>query len=54
MKLVSILRHSHIAHDYRFGSSSGVIYVVHTYRSPKVSPEMAGVVLNAEGNILWV
>ena len=50
IKLVSILRSSMLAGNYRYGSSIGTIYIANTYRYPEVTPEMAGVVLSAELN----
>jgi hypothetical protein len=54
MKLVSIMRSSILADQYRYGSSIGTIYIKNTYRNPTVTPEMAGVVLSAELNPTWV
>lgn len=48
--LVSILRSSMLADQFRYGSSIGTLYVKNTYRHPTVTPEMAGVVLSAELN----
>jgi hypothetical protein len=50
IKLVSIMRSSILADQFRYGSSSGIIYIKNTYRHPIVTPEMAGVVLSAESN----
>lgn len=47
-KLVSILRSSVLADNYRFGTSVGTIYLRGTYRRPQVTPEMAGVVYSIE------
>ena len=48
IRFVSIIRSSHLADNYRFGSSFGSLYVKNTYRYPTVTPEMVGVVLRAE------
>jgi len=50
IKLVSIIRSSIIADQYRYGSSIGTMYIKNTYRKPTVTTEMAGVVLIAESN----
>lgn len=50
MRLVSILRNSMLAGQYRFGTSVGTIYIAGTYNYPEVTPEMAGVVLSKELN----
>jgi hypothetical protein len=50
IKLVSIVRSSSIADQYRYGSSIGTMYIKNTYRKPTVTTEMAGVVLIAESN----
>lgn len=47
-KLASILRTTYLANFYSFGTSEGIIYVRGTYRYPKVTPEMAGIVLSIE------
>jgi hypothetical protein len=49
-KLVSILRSSIIADQYKYGSSIGTIYVKNTYRHPAVTSEMIGVVMGVEWN----
>ena len=54
MKLVSIMRSSILADQYRYGSSMGTIYIKNTYRHTAVTPEMAGVVMSAELNPTWV
>jgi hypothetical protein len=54
MKLVSIMRSSILADQYRYGSSMGTIYIKNTYRHTTVTPEMAGVVMSAELNPTWV
>ena len=54
IKLVSIMRSSILADQYRYGSSVGTIYIKNTYRHTTVTPEMAGVVLSAELNPTWV
>ena len=48
IRLVSILRSSFLADQYRFGTSLGKFYVKNTYRHPSITPEMVGVVLSAE------
>lgn len=50
IKLVSIIRSSILADQYRYGSSIGTMYIKNTYRKPTVTTEMAGVVLIAESN----
>lgn len=50
IKLVSIMRSSILADQYRYGSSLGTMYIKNTYRKPTVTTEMAGVVLIAESN----
>jgi hypothetical protein len=50
IKLVSIIRSSILADQYRYGSSVGTMYIKNTYRKPAVTTEMAGVVLIAESN----
>ena len=47
-RLVSIIRSSGLADQYRFGSSSGTMYIKNSYRYPDVTSEMIGVVLSAE------
>lgn len=47
-RLVSILRNSPIADNYRFGSSLGTIYIKGTNKYPFVDPAMIGVVLAAD------
>lgn len=53
-KLVSILRHSVIAHQFRYGSSIGTLYIKNTNTPPDATPEITGVVLSAELNPTWV
>lgn len=50
IKLVSIMRSSILADQYRYGSSVGTIYIKNSNDHPTVTPEMAGVVLSAELN----
>lgn len=47
VRLVSILRSSIIADQFRYGSSIGTLYIKNTYRYPTTSPEMIGVVMHA-------
>jgi len=49
-RFVSIIRSSSLADQYRFGSSLGNLYIKNTYRHPIITPEMIGVVLNAEAS----
>jgi hypothetical protein len=51
-RLVSILRSSVLADQYRFGSSVGTIYLRGTYKRPEATPEMAGVVFSVESKQL--
>lgn len=48
IRLVSIIRSSCIADNYRYGSASGTMYVKYTYRNPTTSPDMIGVVISVE------
>lgn len=48
--LVSIIRSSSIADEFRYGSSLGKFYIKNTHRHPTVTPEMIGVVLEAESS----
>ncbi len=46
--IVSSIRSSSLADNYRFGSSIGNLYIKNTYRHPIITAEMIGVVLSAE------
>ena len=48
MRLVSIVRSSIIADQYRYGSSIGNFYIKNTYHHPIITPDIIGIVLHAE------
>ena len=46
IRLVSLMRSSYMAGQFRYGSSIGVFYIKNSYRYPITSPEMVGVVMS--------
>lgn len=48
IRLVSIIRSSIMADEFRFGSSLGTFYIKNTYKKPFATPEMIGVVIHGE------
>ena len=47
-RLVSIVRSSSIADQYRYGSSVTNFYIKNSYRYPTVTPEIIGTVIEVE------
>ena len=46
VRLISLMRSSLIADQFRYGSSIGIFYIKNTNRYPITSPEMVGVVMS--------